>query len=260
MAGTHRLHQQPGRRLHQFVDPGVEDRGANDHYALRGRIAWQPTEDDGRQPDPALHARGQGAAGGPLFARARLPECPAAGRVHAAGRDPARSGGPAKARPARAFATTRSFRAAAAIPGRPRRPRRPTSTATIRAATLRIDSSIGDARLRLDHRLPERRTSSTSRAATPRRIGRRGVLPGQRPRAVLGGAAAVGRLRVESARRRPVLHERRRRLHRAVRRSVLRRYFHGCVPTAPTYRSSRPRRKRPRSPSSCRTSGRRRTS
>ncbi len=25
--------------------PGQEDRGANDHYALRGRIAWQPTED-----------------------------------------------------------------------------------------------------------------------------------------------------------------------------------------------------------------------
>ena len=25
--------------------PGQEDRGANDHYALRGQIAWQPTED-----------------------------------------------------------------------------------------------------------------------------------------------------------------------------------------------------------------------
>jgi iron complex outermembrane receptor protein len=25
--------------------PGQEDRGANDHYALRGRLAWQPTED-----------------------------------------------------------------------------------------------------------------------------------------------------------------------------------------------------------------------
>src|SRR6185312_14375521 len=28
----------------QSIVPGVEDRGANDHYALRGQLAWQPTE------------------------------------------------------------------------------------------------------------------------------------------------------------------------------------------------------------------------
>ena len=29
----------------QSIVPGVSDRGGNDHYALRGRLAWQPTDD-----------------------------------------------------------------------------------------------------------------------------------------------------------------------------------------------------------------------
>ena len=44
VAGPSCLHQQSGRRLYRGRQRHP-DRGANDHYALRGQLAWQPTDE-----------------------------------------------------------------------------------------------------------------------------------------------------------------------------------------------------------------------
>ena len=125
------------------ISPGEQDRGANDHYAMRGQLAWQPTDntdvnlilrylraDKERQAglyshEPACpNAQRQGEFTPPTL------DCPAWGQ------------GPG--------ATGTGFQNPAIIPSRGGDPWATEETSlsyvdrTIKAATLRIDSKIGD--------------------------------------------------------------------------------------------------------------------
>ena len=123
--------------------PGQEDRGANDHYALRGRIAWQPTEDtDVDLILRYLRADRERQAG--LYSHE--PACPNAqrqGEFTPPTLDcPFWLGGEG--------ATGTGFRNDAIIPSRGGDPWATEESSlsyvdrTIKAATLRIDSQIGD--------------------------------------------------------------------------------------------------------------------
>ena len=227
----------------ESIVPGVPDRGGNDHYALRGTLAWQPSDATERQPDPALHERGQGDAGRPLFARAGLPECQVPGRIHAARRSPALSGarGPGESRHA-ASATIRII---------PSRGGDPWKTAETRASYVDREifgahgarrSEFGGCDFTSITRLPDVRTSSTSRAATPRptrACSSSRAATSTRPRRSSACRATRGAHELVGGRLR---HEGGRRLHRQVRRSVLRlrpgRRVHAGA-RSPTRRSCR---------------------
>jgi iron complex outermembrane receptor protein len=123
--------------------PGQEDRGANDHYALRGRIAWQPTDStDVNLILRYLRADKERQAG--LYSHE--PACPNAqrqGEFTPPTLDcPFWLGGEG--------ATGTGFRNDAIIPSRGGDPWATEETSlsyvdrTIKAATLRIDSRIGD--------------------------------------------------------------------------------------------------------------------
>jgi iron complex outermembrane receptor protein len=60
--------------------PGAKDLGANNHWALRGILQWDPTSDF-RAPDRALFAGRPRTAGGRLFVHARLPQRAVPGRI-----------------------------------------------------------------------------------------------------------------------------------------------------------------------------------
>jgi iron complex outermembrane receptor protein len=122
--------------------PGQEDRGANDHYALRGRIAWQPTEDtDVNLIVRYLRADKERQAG--LYSHE--PACPNGNRQGEF--TPADYACPFWGTPPGAAGT--GYQNPAIIPSRGGDPWATDESSlsyvdrTIRAATLRIDSSIG---------------------------------------------------------------------------------------------------------------------
>ena len=58
----------------ESIVPGVSDRGGNDHYALRGTLAWQPSDEtDVNLIVRYLKADGE-TPGRAIFPRTRLPE------------------------------------------------------------------------------------------------------------------------------------------------------------------------------------------
>jgi iron complex outermembrane receptor protein len=123
--------------------PGQADRGANDHYALRGRIAWQPTEDtDVDLILRYLRADKERQAG--LYSHE--PACPNANRQGEF--TPADFACPFWGTPPGAAGT--GYQNPAIIPSRGGDPWATDESSlsyvdrTIRAATLRIDSRIGD--------------------------------------------------------------------------------------------------------------------
>ena len=229
----------------ESVVPGVDDRGGNDHYALRGQLAWQPSDaTDLNLIVRYMKADGETQAG--IYSHE--PACPNdqfQGEFTRPDQSCAFWGSRARARRAPATATTRSPRAAAATRGRP--PRRRSRTSTARSPAPRCTSTGTSATLDLVSITDYQDAEQVLPRGRRRRPGRRrAVLPGQRPRAVLAGVPPGrrdGRAHLGGG---PLRHERRRRLHRQVRHAVLR-----LRPDR-----SRCRRRRPRGRSSRRTSGR----
>ena len=200
--------------------PGEEDRGANDHYALRGRIAWQPTEDtDVDLILRYLRADKERQAG--LYSHE--PACPNAQR----------QGEFTPPTEACAFwgspegAAGTGFRNDAIIPSRGGDPWATEETSlsyvdrTIRAATLRIDSRIGELDFVsiTDYQNADKFYIEGGDASPVE-----GVVfyQGSDIEQYSEELRLSGDFGSQPPRRRPVLHERRRRLHRPVRRSVLR--------------------------------------
>ena len=238
--------------------PGQEDRGANDHYALRGRIAWQPTDDtDVNLILRYLRADQERQAG--LYSHE--PACPNAQRQGEF--TPPTVACPfwrgARAQPARASATTRSFRAAVAIPGPPRRPRFPTSTAPSRprhCASIPRSASFDFVSI-TDYQKADKFYIEGGDASPDL-----GVVFYQgsdleqyseelRLSGDFGSNHLVGGLYFMN-------------VEGDYTGQFADPFYaissRAAFLTALTYRSSRPRRRRPHSPSSCRTNGRRRTS
>ena len=125
------------------ISPGQKDRGANDHYALRGQLAWQPT--DGTNVNLILrYLRADKERQAGLYSHE--PACPNAqrqGEFTPATLDcPFWGGGPG--------ATGTGFQNPDIIPSRGGDPWATEETSlsyvdrTIKAATLRVDSQIGD--------------------------------------------------------------------------------------------------------------------
>ena len=167
----------------ESIIPGVPDRGGNDHYALRGRLAWQPG--DSTDVDLIvryLKADKETQAG--LYSHE--PACPNAefqGEFTPPRNLPARSGarGPGE--------SGTGFREDSIIPSRGGDPWKTAETEPsyvdreIFGAQVRVDSDFGGAHLHVDHRLPDlrqvlhrgrrrlagRRACTSSRAATSTR-------------------------------------------------------------------------------------------
>ncbi len=124
----------------------MPDRGGNDHYALRGRLAWQPG--DATDVDLIvryLEADGETQAG--LYSHE--PACPNAqfqGDFTPPDQSLRRSGARVRASPAPASATTRSSRAAAATRTRRRRPSPRTWTARSSARSCASTPTSASAR------------------------------------------------------------------------------------------------------------------
>ena len=123
--------------------PGEEDRGANNHYALRGQLAWQPT--DGTNVNLILrYLRADKERQAGLYSHE--PACPNAQRQGEF--TPPTLDCPAWGQGAGATGT--GFQNPAIIPSRGGDPWATEETSlsyvdrTIKAATLRIDSQIGD--------------------------------------------------------------------------------------------------------------------
>jgi iron complex outermembrane receptor protein len=124
------------------ISPGQEDRGANDHYALRGQLAWQPTEGTSANLIWRYLSADERQAG--LYSHE--PACPNAqkqGEFTPPTLACAFWGSPPGA-------TGTGYQNPAIIPSRGGDPWATAETSlsnvdrTIRATTLRIDSSIGD--------------------------------------------------------------------------------------------------------------------
>ena len=152
----------------ESIVPGVPDRGGNDHYALRGRLAWQPGEaTDVNVILRYLEADRETQAG--LYSHE--PACPndqAQGFVHAGGLRLSVLGHGAGRVRHRLPGTARSSRAVAATRTRRPRPSRRTSTARSSARRCAWTPTSAPARSRRS-RITRPPTSSTPRAATPRR-------------------------------------------------------------------------------------------
>jgi iron complex outermembrane receptor protein len=125
------------------IFPGQKDRGANDHYALRGQLAWQPT--DGTNVNLILrYLRADKERQAGLYSHE--PACPNAQRqgefTPPALDCPLWGGGPG--------ATGTGYQNPAIIPSRGGDPWATEESSlsyvdrTIKAATLRIDSTVGD--------------------------------------------------------------------------------------------------------------------
>ena len=177
--------------------PGVSDRGGNDHYAVRGTLAWQPSDAHRRQPDPALPESGPARRQAGLYSHE--PACP---NAQSQGEfTPATSPASSGARAPGEAGT--GFRDDAIIPSRGGDP-----WATAETEPSYVDREIFGAtcasiprfrrvRLRVDHRLPDvRQVLHRGRRCLAGRG--RGLLPGQRPRPVLAGIPPVGSIRART--------------------------------------------------------------
>ena len=152
----------------ESIIPGVPDRGGNDHYAMRGRLAWQPgdaTDVDlivrylkaDKETQAGIYSHEPACPNAEFQGEFTPPDLACA--FWGTGPGESRHGLPR---------TIRSSRAAAAIRGRPRRPSPPTSTA--RSSARRCASTpISAARPSRRSRITRRPRSSTPRAATRRR-------------------------------------------------------------------------------------------
>jgi iron complex outermembrane receptor protein len=202
------------------VVPGVEDRGGNDHYALRGQIAWQPS--DGTDVNLLVRymkADRETQAG--LYSQE--PACPneqfqgiftpADVSCDFWGTGPGEGG--------------TGYRNDAITPSRGGDPWATAETQEsyvdreILGTTLHVNADIGSMHLVsvTDYQTAEKFYLEGGDASPVDGVL---FLPGQRPRPGFAGIQVVGRRSLAPVGGGPVWHEGRWRLHRQVRRSVLR--------------------------------------
>ena len=177
----------------ESVVPGVGDRAGNDHYALRGQLAWQPSETtDLNLIVRYMKADKETQAG--IYSHA--PACP---NDRFQGEFTRRDQscdfwgtGPGEAGTGyRNDAITPQW---GGDPWKTAETQRSYVDREITGATLHFDCGHRRPPPGVDHRLPERR-EVLPRGRRRLAGRRRAVLPGQRPRAVLAGIQAVGHAR-----------------------------------------------------------------
>ncbi len=117
----------------ESVIAGVPDRGGNDHYAVRGQLAWQPSETTDLNLIVRYMKADKETQAGIYSQEPACPNDQFQGEFTRRRPVVRASGARGRARAAPAIATTRSRRAAVATRGRPPKRSAPTSTARSRA-------------------------------------------------------------------------------------------------------------------------------